>query len=99
MLLFGACAGRDGGRGRGGGAGLLLKVCYDHRHVPYGDSQLLGGAPVNVLQFGPEGHRREKEKNNNNNKKNPLITRNGNHNMCVSATTRWRLPVLWGRLH
>lgn len=54
VLLFGARAGRDGGRGRGGGAGLLLKVRYDHRHVPDGDSQLLGGAPVNVLQFGPE---------------------------------------------
>lgn len=31
--------------------------------------------------------------------KKTLITRNGNHNMCVSATTRWRLPALWGRLH
>jgi len=55
VLLFGARAGRDGGRGRGGGAGLLLKVCDDHRHVAHGDRQLLGGAPVDVLQLGPEG--------------------------------------------
>lgn len=54
VLLFGARAGRDGGRGRGRGAGLLLKVCYDHRHVPNGDGQLLGGTPVDVLQFGPD---------------------------------------------
>lgn len=60
VLLFGACAGRDGGRGRGGGAGLLLKVCYDNRHVSYGDGQLLGGAPVDVLQFGSERHRQRK---------------------------------------
>lgn len=53
VLLFRARAGRDGGRGCGGGAGLLLKVCYDHCHIPYSDSQLLGSAPVNVLQFGP----------------------------------------------
>lgn len=55
VLLFGAHAGRDGGRGRGRRAGLLLKVCDDDRHVPYGDGQLLSGAPVDVLQFGPEG--------------------------------------------
>lgn len=53
VLLFGARAGRDGGRGCGGGAGLLLKVCYNHCHISYGDSQLLGSTPVNVLQFGP----------------------------------------------
>lgn len=53
VLLFGAHAGRDGGRGRGRGAGLLLKVCDDDRHVAHGDGQLLGGAPVDVLQLGP----------------------------------------------
>lgn len=88
VLLFGACAGRDGGRGRGGGAGLLLKVCYDHRHVPYGDSQLLGGAPVNVLQFGPEGHRREKErkKNVNNQKWQPQYVRLCNNKVEAAST-------------
>lgn len=35
MLLLRACAGRHGGRGCAGGAGLLLKVCYDDRHVPH----------------------------------------------------------------
>lgn len=53
VLLFRAGAGGHcGGRG-GGGAGLLLKVCYDHRDVPHRDGQLLGCAPVNVLQLGP----------------------------------------------
>lgn len=57
VLLFGACAGRHGGRGRRGGARLLLKVCDNDRHVPHGDSQLLGRAPVNILQLGPENVR------------------------------------------
>ena len=55
MLLFGACAGRHGGRGRGRGARLLFKACDDDRHVPHGDSQLLGSAPANVPQLGPRG--------------------------------------------
>lgn len=60
MLLFRAGAGGDcGGRG-GGGAGLLLKVCYDHCDVPHSDGQLLGCAPVNVLQLGPADVERER---------------------------------------
>lgn len=60
MLLFRAGAGGDcGGRG-GGGAGLLLKVCYDHCDIPHSDGQLLGCAPVNVLQLGPADVEREK---------------------------------------
>ena len=54
VQVFGGGAGRrDGGRGRGGRARLLLKVCDDHRHVAHGDGQLLGGTPVHVLQLGP----------------------------------------------
>lgn len=53
MLLFGGRAGRDGGRRRRRGAGLLLKVRYDHRDVTHGDGQLLSRAPVDVLQLGP----------------------------------------------
>lgn len=71
MLLFGARAGRDGGRGRGRGAGLLLKVCDDHCHVPYSDGQLLGGAPVYVLQFGPEGTEKRTETKQNEKKHTP----------------------------
>lgn len=60
VLLFRAGAGGDcGGRG-GGGAGLLLKVCYDHCDIPHSDGQLLGCAPVNVLQLGPADVEREK---------------------------------------
>lgn len=89
MLLFGARAGRDGGRGRGGGAGLLLKVCYDNRHVAYGDSQLLGGAPVDVLQFGPVAHRQRRREE----KSQPLITK------MSEQQHGGALPALWGRLH
>lgn len=53
VLLFGARAGGDGGRGGGRGAGLLLKVCYDHGHIAHRYGQLLGSAAVNVLQLRP----------------------------------------------
>lgn len=54
VLLVGAHAGGDRGGGGGGGAGLLLEVSDDHCHVAHSDGQLLGTAPVDVLQPGPE---------------------------------------------
>lgn len=53
VLLFRAGAGGDCGGGGGGGTSLLLKVCYDDCDVAHRDGQLLGCAPVDVLQLGP----------------------------------------------
>lgn len=62
VLLLRGGTGRHCRGGCGGWTSLLFKVRYDYCHVPHCDGQLLGRAPVHVLQFGSTDKKTNKKK-------------------------------------